>query len=98
MKRLGWVVVGIVIGVGITIAAQTGRAQQAGSGSATFTPRLQSATGIRLSTQEAGAVDYLHAEFVLDNKTGNCWFVLSSRDDSKPAAAIAAAPARACED
>ena len=80
INRLCWLVLGIAIGVGITFAARP----------------VHAAQGIRLTNQEAGGWNYLHAEFVTDSKSGGCWFVVSSRDANQKAVGVAVAPPQAC--
>lgn len=80
-KRVGWVLVGVVIGGLASSSLAAGRMPQ---------ERPQ-----RLVVTSAGGFGSGGADFIKDTKTGACWLMLRSRDDMS--GALAPAPAASCE-
>jgi hypothetical protein len=94
VKRFGVFVVGIVIGVVVTVAAQSVRAQQQASG--LYRPdNLQSNSRLTMiGSGKGGGVAY---EFLADSQSGGCWFVVLGQDGGKHVTgSVAVAPPQAC--
>ena len=82
-KRLGWLVIGIVIGwigSGSLVAARWAQVVPVG--------RLEVVAGARLK-------EGVHGNFIKDTRTGACWLSVPSRDDRSMA--LAPAPAESCQ-
>ena len=83
VKRIGWLLVGAVIGV---IAMSTLTAAQL--------PPLQSERRL-IVLRHAGPIEYGTAYFIKDAKTGACWLTVRFHNDG--GATLAPAPVASCE-
>jgi hypothetical protein len=85
VKRIGWVLVGILIGI-------CGASALSASGAA-----LQERPQSRLVAFMRGdRIDGYNAYFIKDTKTGGCWLSIRSGDAYGPVS-LAPAPAASCE-
>jgi hypothetical protein len=82
VKRIGWLLVGAVIGA-IVVSTLT----------AAQLPPLQSERRL-IVLRNAGSIDG-PAYFIKDTKTGACWLTVRFRDDT--GGSLAPAPAASCE-
>jgi len=81
-KRIGWILVGVVIGGIGSSSLATVRSQEQPS------QRLMTVATAKLAEGVVGA-------FVKDTQTGACWLSIRSRDDMS--GALAPAPSTSCE-
>ena len=82
-KRLGWLVIGIVIG-------------WIGSGSLLAARWAQAVPGRRLMVvARANLSEGVNGNFIKDTRTGACWLAVRSRDDRDMA--LAPAPLESCQ-
>ena len=82
-KRLGWLVIGIVIGC-------------IGSGSLVAAKWAQAAPGRRLVVAAGSRLsEGVNGDFITDTRTGACWLSIRSRDAMSMA--LAPAPKEACQ-
>jgi hypothetical protein len=83
VKRIGWILVGVVIGGGVSATLGAVRASQEAP------PRRLAVLPV------AGGVEGGTSYFIKDTRTGACWLTIRSRDDIS--AALAPAPPASCE-
>jgi len=84
-KRIGWVLIGILIGIcGASALSASGAAQEERP-----QPRL-------VALMRGDRIGGYNAYFIKDTKTGGCWLSIRSGDPYGPVS-LAPAPAASCE-
>ena len=83
IKRMAWILAGLVLGGFITGTVMGVRAQGRPQ------PRLVTVAG------GVNSVEQSNAYFIKDTKTGACWLMVRARDDNS--GALAPAPQESCQ-